>query len=100
MADTEPTAVDEWQWWRISFSTDDAKARQAESQQSDASTSKNADVIGYTARKAREVEVLKAAREESKNVLLIYANSNAVNFREEPIPPPLQVCLLISIIKP
>ncbi|KAB8274833.1 hypothetical protein BDV30DRAFT_225461 [Aspergillus minisclerotigenes] len=90
MADTEPTAVDEWQWWRISFSTDDAKARQAELQQSDASTSKNADVIGYTARKVREIEVLKAAREESKNVLLIYANGNAMNFREEPIPPPLQ----------
>ncbi|KAE8326548.1 hypothetical protein BDV39DRAFT_176665 [Aspergillus sergii] len=90
MADNEPTTVDEWQWWRISFSTDDAKARQAELQKSDASTSKNADVIGYTARKVREIEVLKAAREESKNVLLIYANGNAMNFREEPIPPPLQ----------
>ncbi|KAE8381436.1 hypothetical protein BDV26DRAFT_255599 [Aspergillus bertholletiae] len=90
MADTEPTAVVEWQWWRISFSTNDAKARQAEPQQGDTTTPKNADVIGYTARKVREVEVLKAAREESKNVLLIYANGNAMNFREEPIPPPLQ----------
>ena len=100
MADTEPTAADEWQWWRISFSTDDAKARQVESQQSDAPSSKNADVIGYTARKVREIEVLKAAREESKNVLLVYANGNAMNFREEPIPSPLQVCLVISGIKP
>ncbi|PIG87750.1 ubiquitin interaction motif protein [Aspergillus arachidicola] len=90
MADNEPTTVDEWQWWRISFSTDDAKARQAELQKSDVFTSKNADVIGYTARKVREIEVLKAAREESKNVLLIYANGNAMNFREEPVPPPLQ----------
>ncbi|KNG89401.1 ubiquitin interaction motif protein [Aspergillus nomiae NRRL 13137] len=88
--DDKLKAADEWQWWRISFSTDDAKARQVESQQGDAPSSKNADVIGYTARKVREIEVLKAAREESKNVLLVYANGNAMNFREEPIPSPLQ----------
>ncbi|KAE8354814.1 hypothetical protein BDV28DRAFT_69842 [Aspergillus coremiiformis] len=90
MADTMSTAVNEWQWWRISFSTDDAKARPAESQQGDTSSSKNADVIGYTARKVREVEVLKAAREESKSALLVYANDNAMNFQEEPVPFPLQ----------
>jgi hypothetical protein len=91
MTDTETSTVDEWQWWRISFSTDDAKAQQAESEQRDTSAPKNADVIGYTARKVREIEVLRAAREESKNVLLVYANSNAMNFREEPAPIPLQV---------
>ncbi|KAF7593233.1 hypothetical protein BBP40_011774 [Aspergillus hancockii] len=90
MTDTDSTSVDDWQWWRISFSIDDAKSRQTKSQQDDASAPKNADVIGYTARKVRAVEVLRAAREESKNVLLIYANSNAVNFQEELAPPSLQ----------
>ncbi|KAE8396221.1 ubiquitin interaction motif protein [Aspergillus alliaceus] len=93
IVDNNSTTTNEWQWWRISFSTDDAKARQAESaesQQGDTSSTKNADVIGYTARKVREVEVLKAAREESKNVLLIYANGNAMDFGEEPAPSPLQ----------
>ncbi|PLB35793.1 uncharacterized protein BDW47DRAFT_133284 [Aspergillus candidus] len=80
----------EWQWWRISFSTEDAKARQAEMGQGCHGASRSADVIGYTARKVREIEVLRAAREESKNVLLVYANSNAVNFKGGPAPPQLQ----------
>ena len=80
-----------WQWWRISFSTEDAKARQAEMGQGCSGASRNTDVIGYTARKVREIEVLRAAREESKNVLLVYANSNAVDFQGGPAPPQLQV---------
>ncbi|KAL5002860.1 hypothetical protein BDV10DRAFT_156381 [Aspergillus recurvatus] len=84
--DTEPKP-DEYEWWRISFSVDDAKSRQA---QTGRSAPTDADVIGYTARKVREVEVLRAAREESKNVLLVYANSNAMNYKEEPAPAPLQ----------
>ncbi|KAL5332666.1 hypothetical protein BJX70DRAFT_383526 [Aspergillus crustosus] len=82
--DAEPTP-DGYQWWRISFSIEDAK-----SQARDSSAPKNADLIGYTARRVREVEVLRAAREESKNVLLVYANSNAMSFKEETVPVALQ----------
>lgn len=112
---SDPSEVnkrDEWQWWRISFSTDDAKARLAEETQTAAVPSsqqdglaseqqenkkkreipRNADVVGYTARKVREIEVLKAAREESSTVLLIYANEHAMNFEESGLPPELQVC--------
>ncbi|KAL4916849.1 hypothetical protein BDW62DRAFT_185422 [Aspergillus aurantiobrunneus] len=78
----------DYQWWRLSFSLDDAKSRQAQTGRT--SAPRDADVIGYTARKVREVEVLRAAREETKNVLLVYANSNAMNFKEEPAPAALQ----------
>jgi hypothetical protein len=88
--DPETPPSDDYDWWRISFSVDDAKTRQAETGGT-SSAPKDADVIGYTAHKVREVEVLRAAREESKNVLLVYANSNAMNFKEEPVPPTLQV---------
>ncbi|KAL3486714.1 hypothetical protein BJX62DRAFT_214713 [Aspergillus germanicus] len=87
--DPETPPSDDYDWWRISFSVDDAKTRQAETGGT-SSAPKDADVIGYTAHKVREVEVLRAAREESKNVLLVYANSNAMNFKEEPVPPTLQ----------
>ncbi|GLA24416.1 hypothetical protein AnigIFM63326_000463 [Aspergillus niger] len=81
---------DEYQWWRISFSTDDAKNRQAGTNSEGDAALHNSDVIGYTARKVREIEVLRAAREESKNVLLVYANNNAMNVPEEPAPSQLQ----------
>ncbi|KAK1144513.1 hypothetical protein N8T08_005386 [Aspergillus melleus] len=80
----------EWQWWRISFSIEDAKAGRAEPNAGGNATSNSADVVGYTARKVREVEVLKAAREESKTVLLVYAQDSALNVPNEPAPPPLQ----------
>lgn len=85
------SADDEYQWWRISFSTDDAKNRQAGTSSEGDAALHNSDVIGYTARKVREIEVLRAAREESKNVLLVYANNNAMNVPEEPAPSQLQV---------
>ncbi|OAX78593.1 hypothetical protein ACJ72_07099 [Emergomyces africanus] len=100
---------DGWQWWRISFSVDDAKARQAEASQTPVVPSvhenpansqqqtrrrvplpNNADVAGYTVRPVREIEVLRAAREEARSVLLVYANENAVNFKEGLLPPQLQ----------
>ncbi|KAL2818413.1 ubiquitin interaction motif protein [Aspergillus cavernicola] len=87
--ENDNTETADYEWWRISFSVDDAKSRQAESGRN-GSGPKDADVIGYTAHKIREVEVLRAAREESKNVLLVYANSNAMNFKQEPVPPALQ----------
>ena len=89
---------DGWQWWRISFSTEDAKTKQAEkdanrSNEHGQAAPANADVIGYTARKVREIEVLHAAREESKSVVLVYARSTALNIQEGPLPPQLQVSL-------
>ncbi|PGH05938.1 hypothetical protein AJ80_08250 [Polytolypa hystricis UAMH7299] len=102
-------SADEWQWWRISFSVDDAKARLAEATQTPVlpssqtnpassqaqkrgkvSASNNADVVGYTARRVREVEVLHAAKVEYPSVLLVYANENAVNFKEGALSEPLQ----------
>lgn len=94
-AKEDSAASSEWQWWRISFSTEDAKARQADKDVNQSSGRRdvpaNADIVGYTARKVREVEVLHAAREESKSVVLVYASKNALDIREGPIPPPLQV---------
>ncbi|OAT04600.1 ubiquitin interaction domain-containing protein [Blastomyces gilchristii SLH14081] len=103
------SAPDEWQWWRISFSVDDATARHAESTQTPVVPSlhqcsaipqelrkprvplpSNMDVAGYTVRPVREIEVLRAAKEEARSVLLVYANENAVNFKEGPLPPQLQ----------
>ncbi|KAL4806179.1 hypothetical protein BDV18DRAFT_138934 [Aspergillus unguis] len=83
--DTKP---DEYQWWRLSFSVDDAKSKQAQTGRT--SAPRDADVIGYTARKVREVEVLRAAREESKNVLLVYANENAMNYKDGETPDALK----------
>lgn len=96
-----------WQWWRISFSVEDAKARLAEEIQKPASqvqsaqdgipslpvhsAPNHADVAGYTAKRVREVEVLRAAKEESPNVLLVYANENAINFQDGLAPAPLKV---------
>ncbi|KAF4233825.1 hypothetical protein CNMCM6805_009042 [Aspergillus fumigatiaffinis] len=88
--DLQPSAGDRWQWWRISFSTDDAKARRAETNPDGKAAASTADVVGYTARKVREIEVLHAAREESKNVLLVYANSNAMSVQANPLPAELQ----------
>ncbi|KAF4154758.1 hypothetical protein CNMCM6936_009263 [Aspergillus lentulus] len=88
--DLQPSAGDQWQWWRISFSTDDAKARRAKTNRDGKAAASTADVVGYTARKVREIEVLHAAREESKNVLLVYANSNAMSVQANPLPAELQ----------
>ncbi|KAK2829914.1 hypothetical protein FQN49_007132 [Arthroderma sp. PD_2] len=102
-------APDEWQWWRISFSVADANVSSASatlkpSPQEESSTSAqaggksvsravvpdNVDVIGYTARPVREIEVLRAAREGSPTVLLVYANEDAMNFGGEDLPDPLK----------
>ncbi|OKL64343.1 hypothetical protein UA08_00681 [Talaromyces atroroseus] len=88
----EKRPEEEWQWWRISFSTDDAKTQQAakpEGQKTRSNKTSNADVIGYTTIKVRETEVLKAAR-ESKSLLLVYANANAAAFPHKPSPSALQ----------
>lgn len=81
------------QWWRISFSVEDGKTKQAEKReaQGDNSTAQNGDVVGYTARKVREIEVLRAAREEWRTVLLVYASENAMGLKVDEAPPQLQV---------
>lgn len=82
------------QWWRISFSTEDGKTRQAEKReaQGDQAAMPNGDVMGYTARKVTETEVLRAAREEYRSVLLVYASDAALDVKIEPAPSQLQVC--------
>jgi hypothetical protein len=90
----EDTNEDEWQWWRISFSADDAKTQQAakaEKSERKNAAPKNADIIGFTTTKVREIEVLKAAR-DSSSVLLVYANSKYSSFQSDIAPPALQVC--------
>ncbi|CAL5872038.1 uncharacterized protein PFLUO_LOCUS6295 [Penicillium psychrofluorescens] len=75
----------EYHWWRISFSAEDGKTKQAEKRaaQGDNNASQHGDVIGYTAKPVREVEVLHAAREEWRNALLVYASDNAMRVPEE-----------------
>ncbi|PYH41680.1 putative nuclear distribution protein RO10 [Aspergillus saccharolyticus JOP 1030-1] len=89
-SDDEPSITGEYQWWRFSFSTEDAAIRKAESEGRAKTDFDHADIIGYTARKVNEAEVLQAAREESNQVLLVYANSNAVSMGVEPAPAQLQ----------
>ncbi|CRG87649.1 Polyphosphate kinase [Talaromyces islandicus] len=92
LIEMEEANTDEWQWWRISFSTDDAKTQQAAkaaSSERKNTAPKNADIIGFTTTKVREIEVLKAAR-DSSNVLLVYANPNSISFQSDLMPPALQ----------
>jgi hypothetical protein len=84
----------QWQWWRISFSVDDAKDAEKSGRISKRNNkSSNADIAGYTALRVREVEVIRAARDESNNILLVYANENALRFPEGALPPQLQVII-------
>jgi hypothetical protein len=86
------------QWWRISYSAEDGKTRQAAKReaQGDSAATQNGDIIGYTARKVREIEVLRAAREEWRSVLLVYASDAAVNAQVEAAPTQLRVRHLYS----
>lgn len=83
----------DYQWWRISFSTEDGKTRQAEKREAkgDQAATQHGDVVGYTARKVREIEVLRAAREEWRTVLLVYASDRAMGAKVDMAPPQLQV---------
>ncbi|KAJ5146059.1 uncharacterized protein N7515_000623 [Penicillium bovifimosum] len=89
--DTDTETSRGYEWWRISFSQEDGKFRQAEKRkaQSDPKTS-DADVVGYTVRKVQEAEVLQAAREEGSSILLVYASENATNAPVDPAPAQLQ----------
>ena len=99
-----------WQWWRISFSDEEihsSKERpmngpltQAEVQGTETSAVDDSSQFSawsrkiqqhgsrscFSVRKVREVEVLKAAREESNSVLLVYASEDAVKLDPSRIP--------------
>ncbi|KAF7717806.1 Uncharacterized protein PECH_008445 [Penicillium ucsense] len=80
------------QWWRISYSIEDGKTRQHAKQrtQEHATATQPGDTFGYTATKVREIEVLRAAREEWRSVLLVYASDAAVNAPIDPAPTQLR----------
>jgi hypothetical protein len=99
-----------WQWWRISFSSEESHPSgelpmqgpltQAEDQATETTgfdySNPHSDWSRkilqpesrsyFSVRKVREVEVLKAAREESDSVLLVYANEDAMNLDPSHIP--------------
>lgn len=91
--DSETENNNDYQWWRISFSGEDGKTRQAEKRKAQGNTAatQDSEVVGYTVRKVQEIEVLQAAREEWSSVLLVYASENAVNSKVDPAPSQLQV---------
>lgn len=94
LIEMEESQSEEWHWWRISFSADDAKTQKNNKPKSRRGRNRqtnNADVIGHTAIRVREVEVLRAAR-DARSLLLVYANQNAIGFPQGPAPPALQVC--------
>ncbi|CAG8899726.1 unnamed protein product [Penicillium egyptiacum] len=90
--DSDTEKSNDYQWWRISFSAEDGKTRQAEKRKAQGNTAATQDgeVVGYTVRKVQENEVLQAAREEWSSVLLVYASENAVNAQVDPAPSQLQ----------
>jgi hypothetical protein len=99
-----------WQWWRISFSAGESHSSgelpvlgpptQAEAEATETLAMNGYGQFsdwsrkiqqaesrsGFSVRKVREVEVLKAAREESKSVLLVYANDEAINLDPSHVP--------------
>lgn len=81
------------QWWRFSFSVDDAKTRTDEPNQKRprVAVPNNVDIAGCSVKRVREVEVLRAAKEESPSAILVYASEDAVNTTSGPLPPELQV---------
>lgn len=91
--DSDTENSNDYRWWRISFSAEDGKARQAEKRkvQGNTAATQDGEVVGYTVRKVQETEVLQAAREESSSVLLVYASESAVNAQVDPAPSQLQV---------
>lgn len=46
--------------------------------------------IGHSIIKVKEYEVLRAARDETESVCLVYANENAMNFQSSPLSPALR----------
>ncbi|KAI4151487.1 MAG: hypothetical protein L6R39_002029 [Caloplaca ligustica] len=64
-------AEEEWQWWKLSY---DASATQP-----------------VSCARVREVEVLKAARNEAASAFLVYASDRAMAVENQELPPPLKL---------
>lgn len=121
-ADAETTG---WQWWRISYSTAAAKAISTTASPSPApeplgyeldgwgvpkvpaaewarrarrERERNADRAAFSLQKVREVEVLKAARDESTRALLVYASERAVGQEVGELPLQLKVRFIQSLV--
>jgi hypothetical protein len=99
-----------WQWWRISFSDEESHSSgelpilgpptQAEAEVTETlgrngygqfsdwsrKVQQPESRSGFSVRKVREVEVLKAAREESNSVLLVYASDEAIKLDPGRVP--------------
>ncbi|WEW55929.1 hypothetical protein PRK78_001364 [Emydomyces testavorans] len=111
MRETFPdmTFENEWQWWRISYSVDDAKESVSRRIRQPVMSSRtdgtkyildptrprvplpnHMEVTGYTITPVREIEVLRAAKEESSSALLVYANEDSVHLKDSVLPEPLQ----------
>ena len=99
-----------WQWWRISFSDEESHSSGdfpilGPPTQAEAEATKMLAINGYgqssdwsrkiqqaesrsgfSVRKVREVEVLKAAREENNSVLLVYASDEAIKLDPSHVP--------------
>lgn len=92
MDDAEETEeYEEWQWWRISFSVEDAEIKAKEAGR-ELNPPAGTLISGYRAFRATESEALEAARRESNRVLLVYANEDAIDFPVDySLSDPLQV---------
>lgn len=58
--------VDDWQWWQLEYVSSDAKP--------------------VVTTKVDEEDVLRAARTDSRNVLLVYADEHAIKYQPTPLP--------------
>lgn len=75
----------------VPSSVEDQSSSDRQAKKRRISVPSDTDVLGYTARPVREIEVLRAAKEEASTVILVYASDEAVNYQEDALPPPLQV---------
>lgn len=101
----EDALNDEWEWWRASFSKEDGKLQQQEKKAATEASDNNTtlkidqpalsasqlhsksdsdDLVGYTLKRVSEADVLKAATDESKSVLVVYASDAAVAYNGSP----------------
>lgn len=108
----EDALNDEWEWWRASFSKEDGKLQQQEKKAATEASDNNTtlkidqpalsasqlhsksdsdDLVGYTLKRVSEADVLKAATDESKSVLVVYASDAAVAYNGSPPNHQLQV---------
>ena len=67
--DLMETESNEWQWWKIAYSPGATRP------------------ISYT--KLREIEVLKAAKDDAEQALLVYASDRAIAYEGKELPPQL-----------